>query len=103
MRGSVPAHPQRRSAGMGPSVAIIIQLNVFATQLVRGQARRHNSGVVPWLRSGSPFPPLDAALDDPNGLLAAGGDLSPARLLAAYQQDRKSTRLNSSHEWISYA
>jgi leucyl/phenylalanyl-tRNA--protein transferase len=41
--------------------------------------------VVPWLRSGSPFPPLDAALDDPNGLLAAGGDLSPARLLAAYQ------------------
>jgi len=41
--------------------------------------------VVPWLRSGSPFPPLDAALDDPNGLLAAGGDLSPARLLAAYR------------------
>src|SRR5207247_1240276 len=40
---------------------------------------------VPWLRSGSPFPPLDAALDDPNGLLAAGGDLSPARLLAAYR------------------
>jgi leucyl/phenylalanyl-tRNA--protein transferase len=41
--------------------------------------------VVPWLRSGSPFPPLDAALDDPNGLLAAGGDLSPERLLAAYR------------------
>lgn len=48
-------------------------------------ARRHNASVVPWLRSGSPFPPLDAALDDPNGLLAAGGDLSPERLLAAYR------------------
>jgi leucyl/phenylalanyl-tRNA--protein transferase len=55
------------------------------TQLVRARGRRHNGRVVPWLRSGSPFPPLDAALDDPNGLLAAGGDLSPARLLAAYQ------------------
>ena len=32
------------------------------------------------------FPPADQALDDPPGLLAAGGDLSPARLLAAYQR-----------------
>jgi leucyl/phenylalanyl-tRNA--protein transferase len=32
------------------------------------------------------FPPLDQALDEPSGLLAAGGDLSPARLLAAYQR-----------------
>lgn len=32
------------------------------------------------------FPPLEQALDDPPGLLAAGGDLSPARLLAAYQR-----------------
>jgi leucyl/phenylalanyl-tRNA--protein transferase len=31
------------------------------------------------------FPPIDAALGDPNGLLAAGGDLSPERLLAAYR------------------
>ena len=30
------------------------------------------------------FPPLDQALEDPAGLLAAGGDLSPARLVAAY-------------------
>jgi leucyl/phenylalanyl-tRNA--protein transferase len=30
------------------------------------------------------FPPLERALDDPAGLLAAGGDLSSARLLAAY-------------------
>lgn len=32
------------------------------------------------------FPPLHCALDEPNGLLAIGGDLSPARLIAAYQQ-----------------
>lgn len=31
-----------------------------------------------------PFPPIDTALRDPNGLLAAGGDLSPGRLLDAY-------------------
>ena len=33
-----------------------------------------------------PFPPTSAALDDPNGLLAVGGDLSAARLLEAYQR-----------------
>lgn len=32
------------------------------------------------------FPPLDQALRDPPGLLAAGGDLSPTRLLSAYQR-----------------
>lgn len=32
------------------------------------------------------FPPIDDALDDPNGLLAVGGDLEPERLLVAYRQ-----------------
>ena len=32
------------------------------------------------------FPPLEQALEEPAGLLAAGGDLSPARLIAAYQR-----------------
>ena len=32
------------------------------------------------------FPPLDQAMDEPEGLLAAGGDLSPERLLAAYRR-----------------
>lgn len=32
------------------------------------------------------FPDIDDALTDPNGLLAAGGDLSEARLIAAYRQ-----------------
>lgn len=32
------------------------------------------------------FPPVENALTEPNGLLAAGGDLSPQRLLAAYRK-----------------
>ncbi|HEY9183059.1 MAG TPA: leucyl/phenylalanyl-tRNA--protein transferase [Gammaproteobacteria bacterium] len=32
------------------------------------------------------FPPPSEALTEPNGLLAAGGDLTPERLLAAYTQ-----------------
>ncbi len=39
-----------------------------------------------WLAPGQDFPPLALALSDPAGLLAAGGDLSPARLIAAYRQ-----------------
>jgi leucyl/phenylalanyl-tRNA--protein transferase len=31
------------------------------------------------------FPPLEQALEEPAGLLAAGGDLSPERLTAAYR------------------
>lgn len=33
----------------------------------------------------APFPPANSALVDPDGLLAIGGDLSPARLLNAYR------------------
>jgi len=32
------------------------------------------------------FPDVGLALDEPNGLLAVGGDLSPQRLLAAYKK-----------------
>ena len=32
------------------------------------------------------FPPVEEALDEPNGLLAVGGDLSSERLLHAYRQ-----------------
>lgn len=34
----------------------------------------------------TPFPPLCTALSEPNGLLMAGGNLSPKRLIAAYRQ-----------------
>ena len=40
--------------------------------------------MIPWLGLRDPFPPVERALVEPNGLLAAGGDLSPARLLDAY-------------------
>ncbi len=40
--------------------------------------------MIPWLDRHEPFPPVELALQDPNGLLAAGGDLSTARLLDAY-------------------
>jgi leucyl/phenylalanyl-tRNA--protein transferase len=39
-----------------------------------------------WLHGDADFPPVEKALRHPNGLLAAGGDLSPERLLAAYRR-----------------
>ena len=44
--------------------------------------------MIPWLGSGTPFPPVSRALterDGAPGLLAAGADLSPQRLLLAYR------------------
>ena len=40
---------------------------------------------IPWLEPSDQFPPPICALDNPNGLLAAGADLSPERLITAYQ------------------
>jgi leucyl/phenylalanyl-tRNA--protein transferase len=42
--------------------------------------------LIPWLAPDQPFPPAQRALREPNGLLAAGGDLSLHRLLQAYRQ-----------------
>jgi leucyl/phenylalanyl-tRNA--protein transferase len=45
--------------------------------------------VIPWLRPTDPpdaFPPVSEALAEPDGLLCAGGDLCPARLLAGYRR-----------------
>lgn len=43
--------------------------------------------MIPWLETHSPFPDVSEALTmDAPGLLAAGADLSPERLLAAYQR-----------------
>jgi leucyl/phenylalanyl-tRNA--protein transferase len=44
--------------------------------------------MIPWLPPEPAFPPVERALAEPagpNGLLAAGGDLSPQRILAAYR------------------
>lgn len=40
--------------------------------------------MIPVLGPSDPFPPVDRALADPNGLLAAGGGLSVARLIDGY-------------------
>jgi len=43
--------------------------------------------MIPWLETNSPFPDVSEALTmDAPGLLAAGADLSPQRLLSAYQR-----------------
>jgi leucyl/phenylalanyl-tRNA--protein transferase len=42
--------------------------------------------MIPWLEADEPFPPAARALAEPNGLLAAGADLSPRRLVAAYRR-----------------
>jgi leucyl/phenylalanyl-tRNA--protein transferase len=41
--------------------------------------------MIRWLRSDEPFPPVQSALAEPNGLLAAGGNLDPDRLITAYR------------------
>jgi leucyl/phenylalanyl-tRNA--protein transferase len=41
--------------------------------------------LIPWLNEEAPFPPVERALKSPNGLLAAGGELSEPRLLEAYR------------------
>jgi leucyl/phenylalanyl-tRNA--protein transferase len=42
--------------------------------------------VLAWLEAKDPFPPVERALKNPNGLLAAGGELSTERLLEAYRR-----------------
>ncbi len=42
--------------------------------------------MIPWLDAGERFPPVERALREPNGLLAAGGDLSVERLVQAYER-----------------
>ena len=43
--------------------------------------------MIPWLHPyDTAFPHPSSALDEPNGLLAAGGDLSAQRLISAYRQ-----------------
>ena len=49
--------------------------------------------MIPWLELNSPFPPVSRALTEPNGLLAAGGVLTDARLIDAY--------LNGIFPWYS--
>jgi leucyl/phenylalanyl-tRNA--protein transferase len=42
--------------------------------------------MIPWLEPHDPFPPVATALREPDGLLAAGADLSETRLIDAYSK-----------------
>jgi leucyl/phenylalanyl-tRNA--protein transferase len=42
--------------------------------------------MIPWLEGSMAFPDVGHAMREPNGLLAAGGDLEPERLLSAYRR-----------------
>ena len=42
--------------------------------------------MIPWIKSARDFPPVDSALDEPNGLLCMGGDLEPETVLTAYSR-----------------
>ncbi|MFH1813791.1 MAG: leucyl/phenylalanyl-tRNA--protein transferase [Pseudomonadota bacterium] len=42
--------------------------------------------MIPWLEPGAPFPPVERALREPDGLLAAGLELTPDRILDAYRR-----------------
>ena len=41
--------------------------------------------MIPFLGPADPFPPVDQAMDNPDGLLAAGGSLTMKRLIEAYR------------------
>jgi leucyl/phenylalanyl-tRNA--protein transferase len=60
----------------------------LANESVRRKPRSHGriARVIPWLRNDTAFPPIESALSEPNGLLAAGGGLSVKRLLMAYRR-----------------
>ena len=45
----------------------------------------HLGAMIPWLKANDAFPPVVRALREPNGLLAAGANLSVPRLLEAYR------------------
>ena len=42
--------------------------------------------MVPWIESPQDFPPVNTALSEPNGLLCAGADLTPATIITAYSR-----------------
>src|SRR5207247_11058265 len=65
-----------------------------------GLARARESG---HLRSGKPDLSQRPSPELTDLLQAGGGKIGHARGVACGGGDRKSTRLNSSHEWISYA
>ena len=72
---------------MGKGKAVTERKDFFAIlQKLDAQATISGAGMIPWLGAEPGFPPDERALREPNGLLAAGGALTPAWLLAAYRR-----------------
>lgn len=44
------------------------------------------TAVITWIEDSDDFPPVEQALREPNGLLAAGGSLGTSRLVSAYRR-----------------
>jgi leucyl/phenylalanyl-tRNA---protein transferase len=58
---------------------------IWIKQGAVGRRIRKMGAMIPWLGANDAFPPVGRALREPNGLLAAGADLSVSRLLRAYR------------------
>ena len=70
------ARARRRARTAVAGTCVVQELDNYCRQQVT---------VLAWLHANEPFPPIERALKAPNGLLAAGGDLSLERLLEAYR------------------
>src|SRR3989449_7011415 len=64
---------------------------------------RHLAAPPPARRSGRSRPPLHGQARGPSGRPPSSHHLRRAKAAAEVRRDRKSTRLNSSHGYISYA
>jgi len=63
-----------------------VKLTFFKdVRLITGDYYQLPTGRVAALDIDTPFPPITCSLNEPNGLIAIGGDLSSQRLLEAYQ------------------
>ena len=66
-----------------------IHLKTITYDIHSETTSRYNATMIPWLDVHDPFPPVTRALREPlgpNGLLAAGGELTVERLVDAYRQ-----------------
>src|SRR5207249_10409706 len=91
--------PTRRSSDLGPHVPVELEVRP------RGFGAAVAARLGPWRGARRPAPGLRAAAGDPDARPAAvrATPVNSAAAASPGSQDRKSTRLNSSHVSTSYA